>query len=64
MPFLRGINCPKIEAIAESKNDSWWGDWFVYGDAAHQALHEHHVPIVAVDENGRQCTSDYGTHKK
>jgi hypothetical protein len=59
MPSLRGVDCPKIEAITESKDDCWWNDWLVYGDATHQAFHEHRVPNVAVDEIGRESVSDY-----
>ncbi len=48
MPSLRGLDCPKIKVIAEGKDDSWQGNWFVYDDAAHYVFHEHRIPIVAV----------------
>jgi len=33
-PFLRGVDGPKVEAIAESEYDSWCDGWFVHGNTA------------------------------
>jgi hypothetical protein len=33
-PFLRSVDGPKVEAVAESEYSSWWDGWFVHGNAA------------------------------
>ena len=32
-PFLRSMDSPVIEAVAESEYDTWWDDGFVNSDA-------------------------------